>query len=497
MFQENTRDKFGFLEQRAVESVEIVLPNQENRKERPLLEEREWDPTISDKLLWSPPKRDKDGHPILNSETLEKVPTNAYRILIFDNRLKGRIAYDEARRSCVIRDEVPYEEQRLVKWTEIPSLYKERPWRILGENDITWISGFLATHYRLKLGRQELRNEIDMACDVFRFHSIRDWLERLEWDGSPRLEDWLIRLCGAADTKLNRAYCLRILQSAVARAYEPGCKVDTMSVLTGGQGGGKSTLWYILAGALNNEPLHVIFNEKIGSDNATRVLHSAWIVDLDECASLKRCRDPELPKQWITKRRDAIVQKFKNEVENWARSSIFVASTNPTEFIRDPAGARRWWVIEVKTILLREIAKEREQLWAEAVVRYKAWKEANDEFELLEQSPDSPGVLSEAKEKADELHWTLPSYLWAEQAESVGLCLTELDFEQAISAYLEINKIQKISTKDIIEKCIRIDSPAQKGDAESVSLVMRRLGWEKAKYREYGAVVRGWSLPEK
>jgi len=499
MSNEKSVDKFIFLEEELMEPPVIFTPKQENASERPLFEGREWDPTISDKLLWTIPKRDRDGNPIPNSETLQKGHTNAYRILVFDNRLKGRIGYDEARRSCVIRDELPYELRRMCKWNEISGLYKEKPWRILGENDITWIGSFLETHYRITIGTNDLRRQIDLACSAFTFHSIRDWLETLEVMTDKNLSsDWLIRLCGAKDTELNRAYCLRILQSAVARAYEPGCKVDTMPVFTGGQGGGKSTLWYMLAGSLNNEPLHVVYNEKIGSDNGTRVLHSAWIVDLDECASLKRCKDPEIPKQWITKRIDAIVQKYKNEVEKWPRSSILVASTNPTEFVRDPAGARRWWIVEVGTILLREISKERDQLWAEAVVRYKAWKAAFDEFQRLEQSDDlEPGVLAEAREKADELHWSLPPSLWQAQAESIGLSITELDFEQAISSYLEVNKVQKISTKEIIDRCIRNDTPAQKGDAEAVSVVMRRLGWEKCQYREYNASVRGWKLPER
>lgn len=494
MFQDKQRDKHGFL----IETVkEAIKARAQGPQERPLFEQREWDPTITDKLLWTPPKVDKTGFEIPDSEKIESVPSNAYRILVFDNRLRGRIGYDEARRSCVIREEIPYEIRRNVPWREIPALYDKKRWNILGDNDLTWIGGFLETHYRLRISRNDLRCQVDLACQAYKFHSIRDWLETLEpQPGVCLSEDWLIRLCGAADTPLNRAYCVRILQAAVARAYDPGCKLDTMPVVYGGQGGGKSEMWIALAGKIDGVSQHVVFNEKIGTPDATRVLHSAWCVDLDECTSLKRCRDPELPKQWITKRADAIVQKFKNEVEKWPRSSFMVSSTNPSAIIKDPAGARRWWVIEVGSIDLDGIARERSQLFAEAVVRYKAWKELDDRFHALKASGAPAEDLEIAKEKAKELHWSLPPWLWKAQAESVEFCTTEISYEGRIERYLEESGRNRISTYEIIRDCLRVGATEQSGDAEAVAKVMHKLGWKNVRYREGGDKIRGWENPK-
>lgn len=491
MFQEKLRDKHGFL----VAKQEIKKVTEDRALEA--FEKREWSPSIADKLLMTPPKFDKDGYPIEGSERIEQTGENAHRIMVLDERMSNRLGYDEALRSVVIRDEIPWEIRRTVKWGEIPRLYDEKPWRPLTENDVSMIMGFLATHYRIKLMFNDLRRWIDLASQVNRFHSIQDWLKSLTWDGTPRIHDWLIRLCQAEDNALNRAYCPRILQSAVARAFEPGCKVDTMPGLLGKQGGGKSSLWLALAGTLNGRRLHVVFNEKIGSDNGTRVLHSSWFTDLDECGALKRCRDPEIPKQWITKSEDAIIQKYKNEVERWPRSSILVCSANPGDIIKDPAGARRYWVIKVGTVDLRGIAREREQLWAEAVVRYRAWQQANLEFIACDADPDIlPGVYAEMEERAKELHWSLPPDLWEVQADSVSNYTNELDYEGQIAAFLKENNIERISTTDVIKRCLRYTSEPQRGDAEAVSLVMYRLGWEKVRYRENGVQARGWERPK-
>lgn len=494
MFQDKQRDKHGFL----IETVkEAIKARAQGSQERPLFEQREWDPTIVDKLLWTPPKVDKTGFEIPDSEKIENLPTNAYRILVFDNRLRGRIGYDEARRSCVIREEIPYEIRRNVPWREIPALYDGKPWKLLGDTEETKISAFLQTHYRIKIHRQELKFQIEAACRDYSFHSIRDWLDTLEpQPGVCLSEDWLIRLCGVADTPLNRAYCVRILQAAVARAYSPGCKLDTMPVLYGKHGAGKSELWKALTGTLNNSSLHVVFREKIGTDNATRVTHSAWCVDLDECAALKRMKDQEIVKQWITTTEDVIVQKFKNETEKWPRSSFMVSSSNPSSFIRDPSGARRYWIIEVGTIDLRAIAAEREQLFAEAVQRYRAWEAEEKKLQLLIEKNAPVEDLEIAKEKAKELHWSLPPWLWKAQAESVEFCTTEISYEGRIERYLEESGKSRISTYEIIRDCLRVGATEQSGDAEAVAKVMHKLGWKNVRYREGGDKIRGWENPK-
>jgi Virulence-associated protein E-like domain len=66
-----------------------------------------------------------------------------------------------------------------------------------------------------------------------RFDPLRDYLDGLEWDGKPRVDNWLVRYCGAADTALNRAIGRKLLLAGVRRVKHPGVKFDYIVVLEG------------------------------------------------------------------------------------------------------------------------------------------------------------------------------------------------------------------------------------------------------------------------
>ena len=73
------------------------------------------------------------------------------------------------------------------------------------------------------------------------YHPVKDYLDGLAWDGVPRLDTLLIDYMGAEDTPYVRAVTRKTLCAAVARIYEPGIKFDSMLVVNGPQGMGKST----------------------------------------------------------------------------------------------------------------------------------------------------------------------------------------------------------------------------------------------------------------
>lgn len=87
------------------------------------------------------------------------------------------------------------------------------------------------------------------VADDRRFHPVRNYLNSLpEWDQVPRLDELFIKCLQADDTKYVRAVTRKTLVAAVTRIYHPGTKFDTVPVLDGAQGIGKSTMWKALAG---------------------------------------------------------------------------------------------------------------------------------------------------------------------------------------------------------------------------------------------------------
>jgi predicted P-loop ATPase len=66
-------------------------------------------------------------------------------------------------------------------------------------------------------------------------------LGRPSWDGTPRLDTWLIDYLNAPDTRYVRAVGTIILIAAVRRLREPGAKFDELLISESQQGVGKST----------------------------------------------------------------------------------------------------------------------------------------------------------------------------------------------------------------------------------------------------------------
>ena len=70
---------------------------------------------------------------------------------------------------------------------------------------------------------------------------VKEYLDGLTWDEAERLDTLFVAYLGAADTPYTRTVTRKAFVAAVARTYEPA-KFDNMTILTGPQGIGKSTL---------------------------------------------------------------------------------------------------------------------------------------------------------------------------------------------------------------------------------------------------------------
>jgi predicted P-loop ATPase len=237
--------------------------------------------------------------------------------------------------------------------------------------DLTEIRRWIGEHYLLSFGKDTAHDAALAVGAAHKVDPVRAYFDALpKWDGRPRCDVLWIEAGGAPDTKLIRAMSSKWLVSVVARTYRPGCKVDHVLVLEGAQGIGKS------------EALRALFpdvrwiSDDIGdltSDDTKRMIQEPAIVIFDELSALTR-KEVGRVKAFVTRREDAWVDKYQRFRSVRLRRCAFAGTTNRQDWNQDATGGRRFWPIDCgrEAIDVADIARERDQLWAEAVRRFKS-----------------------------------------------------------------------------------------------------------------------------
>lgn len=220
-------------------------------------------------------------------------------------------------------------------------------------------------------GKEKIADALTAVLTRHSYHPIRDYLNGLTWDGTPRLERLIIDYIGAEDTELNRVMTRKHFTAAVTRVFKPGCKYDYCLVMTGPEGAGKSTLLNKMGGQWFNDSITTT-EGKEGMDQLRR----AWIIEMGELASIKRS-DVESIKAYLSKRVDIYRAAYARRTAEHPRQCIFCGTTNEALFLKGDNGNRRFWVIAVDPTLRKysawqdAIDRDRDQLWAEAMHYYQ------------------------------------------------------------------------------------------------------------------------------
>lgn len=215
-----------------------------------------------------------------------------------------------------------------------------------------------------------VRDAINRVAEKRPFHQVKDYLHALKWDGTPRADTLLIDLADATDSQLTRVITGKWLIQAIARIYEPGCQADATLVLEGPQGYRKSTFLRTLCGvAWFKDDL-----PSLESKDAVMHLQGTWILELAELATLSKSETATI-KRFLTTRSDNIRVPYGHVTNEYPRTCVFAGTVNPggSGYLKDETGGRRFWPIEVRKVIdAAAVEAVRDQVWAEAVHRYKA-----------------------------------------------------------------------------------------------------------------------------
>lgn len=321
-------------------------------------------------------------------------------------------------------------------------------------------------HRFMPIAMELLRRQVYAAGKHNEFDSAKQWLESLPpWDGVPRIERFCSDYLGAEDSEYAHAVGAYTWTALAGRVMVPGIKADMVPVLVGAQGARKSSSIAAIS------PSPDFFNE-IAFDtkdaDLSRKLKGLLIGEIAELRGLGT-KEVETIKNFITQRYETWTPKFKEMPVRFARRCVFIGSTNDDQFLADKTGERRWLPITIGECRPDLVERDRDQLWAEGLARFRLngveWRRA------------------EQLAGAEHDRYKAPD-LWEDQI-SAWLVTEDLGGGR--------NGDRPFTLSEVCLQALRLETKnVRKADENRIGKILRSLGYESVRQRVDGALVRRW-----
>jgi predicted P-loop ATPase len=396
--------------------------------------------------LWEPDP--PDDAPFGNSRWLDDCLTdkeaqpfcilaNAMIAMRNDPHLIALTAYDEMLRAPLIYRAVP------AHGGERPApLPTPRP---MTDADIAAVQEYLQLAGLCHIGREAVGQALDLRARERGFHPVRDYLDRLVWDGVQRVDGWLSTYLGAKRNAYAKAVGRMFLIGMVARIYTPGAKVDHVPVLEGPQGQLKSTACGILAGPWFSDSLPDVMSGK----EASQHLRGKWLIEIAELSAINRA-EVEYLKSFVSRREERYRPPYGRLEVIEPRQCVFVGTTNRAAYLKDETGGRRFWPVKVGRINIATLSRDRDQIFAEAVMLYRR------------REPWWPKRAFERKHIKPQQETRFEADAW----------------EDAIRDYLA--RCKKVQVSEVARKALRFETyRIGTADIRRITAALERLGWTR------------------
>jgi len=320
----------------------------------------------------------------------------------------------------------------------------------------------LSQHLGALIGKEICADALLFLAQRRRYNPVVEYLERVSQDAVPISIDNLASRYFGTTNPLYDVFVKKFLIGAVARAYQPGCKMDTALILQGHQGQGKSGFFAALGGEWFDDSMGPLD----GKDDVM-TLHRSWIQEWSEFDHVSGHRQASQIKAFLSRRIDRFRPPYGRCVKDFPRRCVICGSTNQQEFLNDPTGSRRFWIIPTgsRPIDVATLQRERDGIWAAAVQAYKAgaqWWLTPDEHNLSE-------TLNLEYQQSDP---------W------MDIIQGKLSIPGAPS---------QVTTEYILSEWIGLPRDRHgKVEQRRVGAIMRQLGWENKAFSEGSHKKRFW-----
>ena len=364
---------------------------------------------------------------------------------------------------------------------EVPWKHPSKFWR---DADDAQLISYVDTHY----GTFSARNydiAVMKVTDDRSYHPIRAFIEDLpEWDGVERVDTLLIDYLGASDTAYVRAVTRKTLCAAISRVLRPGCKFDSMLVLNGPQGVGKSTLIAKLAGEWFSDSLNLGDTK---DKTAAEKLQGYWILEIGELAGLKKA-EVETLRSFLSRQNDIYRASFGKRATPHLRQCVFFGTTNAESgYLRDTTGNRRFWPVKTPGGAAKHswqlTNEEIQQIWAEALVYVKRGEKLylDADMETLAKTEQREAMESDEREGLVRVYLdTLLPADWDSMdtfERRNFLNGTEFGEQQRTGTV----KRTSVSNMEIWCECFGKErANLRRADSNELTSILSRLGWKRA-----------------
>lgn len=331
-----------------------------------------------------------------------------------------------------------------------------------------------------------------------RFNPVTDFLSSVVWDGVKRLDTLFIDYLGATDSVYTRSVTRKSFTAAVARAMNPGVKYDSMPVLAGAQGLGKTTLIQKMGRAWFSNSI-----ESFEGKEAAELLQGVWLVEVGEMSAYSRS-DVQVIKGFLSRTEDHYRAAYARRAEKHPRRCVFFGTSNRSDYLRDPTGGRRFWPVDVGVIpntksVFSDLDVEINQLWAEAVTYWRlgeplfltgdAAEEAKRQQESHSESDPREGIVKDFLERQVPVDWNNRSI-------SDRLIYWGGEFGRTEGSMIDRDRV---CAAEVWVECLKTDIKYMKrADSIAINNIIDGIEeWEKRKnpsrYGPYGKVKGGYS----
>jgi len=389
-----------------------------------------------------PPPSDADAPPAPGRAAPAGAPRLGKRLRVGPGDLAVALTTDAAWAGCLERDVFADRIFWVRPPPRVPGLTRRPPvGSELADDDLAYVAHWAAITRGWSIGLDGVHAACSLAARARERHPVRTYLESVRWDGLPRLGTWLQRYAGAPDAHTTSMIGIWTLIAAVARILRPGCQADHVLILEGGQGEGKSELIRTLAGAYYLPQLPNLLGERPGQE-----LQGHWLIEIAELDAFRGIAVSRI-KDFVSRTVDVYRPSYGRCSIHRPRQCVFIGTTNEETYLRDPTGGRRFWPVMTHDLDAQALARDRDALWAEAVLEYRR------------------GVS-----------WW-PDRSWWPALRAIQEARYEIDpWEPIVATFIE--PLPHVSTAEVLDRALGKEIERwTRGDQMRVAEILKRLGW--------------------